>query len=58
MKKSVKKLKLSRETLNQLTENPLGEAKGGNVTFTCPTVCAPTMVECGTGVSCVDCHAK
>ncbi len=40
MQKKVKKLRLSRETVRNLTENELQTMAGGAITTTCPRPCS------------------
>lgn len=46
MKKSLKKMTLSKETLMNLSENPLQDALGGSGRWTCYTSCLVSQESC------------
>ncbi|HEX3554123.1 MAG TPA: hypothetical protein VIA62_12930 [Thermoanaerobaculia bacterium] len=46
MKKALKKLTLSRESIRRLSGNDLGEALGGLTLGTCGATCATRPVTC------------
>jgi hypothetical protein len=61
MKKSAKKLRLSRETLHNLNEPGLRRAVGGvsvgTVCCTDPTICATNCTSCNQTDTCTHCSA-